>query len=119
MSIAMRTAHEDGESPAVAMSAFVDAAGVDQIPAGTGTTVKVAGKDVAIFNVDGEIHAIDDTCVHAGASLGSGRLEGKIVKCPAHGLRYDVTTGLVTTGGLGVASYPVKIVDGRILISVE
>jgi nitrite reductase/ring-hydroxylating ferredoxin subunit/alkylhydroperoxidase/carboxymuconolactone decarboxylase family protein YurZ len=76
-------------------------------------------QDIAIFNVDGNVHAIGDTCVHAGASLGSGKLNGRIVTCPAHGLRYDVTTGEVTTGGLRVDSYPVKIVDGRILIAVE
>ena len=52
------------------MPEFIEAARVDQIPPGTGTTVKVAGKDVAIFNVDGEVYAIGDSCVHAGASLG-------------------------------------------------
>jgi 3-phenylpropionate/trans-cinnamate dioxygenase ferredoxin component len=103
----------------MAMSEFIEAARVDQIPPGTGTTVEVAGKDVAIFNVDGDVYAIGDTCVHAGASLGAGRLNGSIVTCRAHGLRYDVTTGQVTTGGLGVASYPVKVVDGKIFITVE
>ena len=101
------------------MPEYLEAARMDQLLPGTGTTVVVAGKDVAIFNVDGSVHAIGDTCVHAGASLGSGKLNGRIVTCPAHGLRYDVTTGEVTTGGLQVASYPVKIVDGRILIAVE
>jgi nitrite reductase/ring-hydroxylating ferredoxin subunit len=42
-----------------------------------------------------------------------------MVTCRAHGFRYDVTTGQVTTGGLGVASYPVKVVDGTILIAVD
>ena len=101
------------------MPEFIEAARVDQVPSGTGTTVKVAGKEVAIFNVDGEVYAIDDSCAHAGASLGSGKLNGRIVTCRAHGLRYDVTTGQVTTGGFGVPSYPVKLVDGKILIAVE
>lgn len=100
------------------MSEFSEAARVDQLPPGTGTTVKVAGKDVAIFNVDGDVYAIDDTCAHAGASLGSGKLSGRIVTCRAHGLRYDVTTGQFTTGGFGVASYPVKVVDGKIMVAV-
>jgi 3-phenylpropionate/trans-cinnamate dioxygenase ferredoxin subunit len=103
----------------MAMPEFMEAARVDQIPPGTGTTVNVAGKDVAIFNVDGAVYAIGDSCVHAGASLGAGRLNGCMVTCRAHGFRYDVTTGQVTTGGLGVASYPVKVVDGTILIAVD
>jgi nitrite reductase/ring-hydroxylating ferredoxin subunit len=101
------------------MLEFVEAARLDQIPAGTGTTVKVAGKDVAIFNVDGTVYAIGDTCPHAGQSLGSGKLNGKIVTCRGHGLRFDVTTGEVTTGGFGAGCYPAKVVDGKILIAVE
>jgi len=98
---------------------FVDAAALAQLAPGTGTVVTVGGKGVALFNVDGTVYAIADSCAHAGSSLGAGKLQGRIVTCRAHGLRFDVTTGLVTTGGLGVASYPVKVVDGRILVAVE
>lgn len=101
------------------MPEFVEAARLDQVPPGTGATVKVAGKEIAIFNVDGNVYAIGDSCAHAGASLGAGKLNGKIVTCRAHGLRYDVTTGQVTTGGFGVASYPAKVVDRKILIAIE
>jgi nitrite reductase/ring-hydroxylating ferredoxin subunit len=87
------------------MADFVDAARLDQIPPGTSTVVRMADKDVALFNVDGYIYAIADSCAHAGASLGAGKLSGKIVTCRAYGLRYDVTTGQVTTGGFGVAAY--------------
>jgi len=101
------------------MANFVVVGSADQVPIGRGVTFKVSGKDVAVFSVDGFLHAIDDTCVHAGASLGAGKLNGKIVACPGHGMRFDVTTGDVTSGGLRVASYPVKVVDGKILIAVE
>jgi len=101
------------------MPEFVEAAHLDEIPAGTGTTVNVAGKTLAIFNIDGIIYAIDDSCAHAGASLGAGKVNGRFVTCRAHGLRYDVTTGQVTTGGFGVASYPAKVVDGKILIGLQ
>jgi nitrite reductase/ring-hydroxylating ferredoxin subunit len=103
----------------MAMREFLEAARVDQIAPGTGTTIKVADKEIAVFNVDGDLYATGDSCPHAGASLGSGKLSGKIVTCRAHGLRYDVTTGQVTTGGFGVASYPVKVVDGKILIALD
>ena len=53
------------------MSEFVEAARVDQIPPGTGTTVKVADKEIAIFNVDGNFYVMGDSCPHAGASPGS------------------------------------------------
>jgi 3-phenylpropionate/trans-cinnamate dioxygenase ferredoxin component len=101
------------------MTQFTEAARLDEVPVGTGTTFKVGGKDVAIFNVEGQIYAIADSCVHAGASLGAGKLEGKVLTCRAHGMRYDVTTGEVTSGGLRVAAYPVKVVEGKILIAVD
>ena len=103
----------------MAMLEFIEAARLEQIPPGTGTTVKIAHKEVAIFNVDGEVYAIADSCAHAGASLGAGKLNGRVVTCRAHGFRYDVTTGEFTTGGFGVAAYPVKVLDGKILIAVD
>lgn len=46
-----------------------------------------------LFDIDGELHAIEDSCPHAGASLFSGRLDGPWLQCPAHGLRFDLATG--------------------------
>ena len=102
------------------MAEFVEAARLHQVAQGTGTTVTVAGKDLALFNVDGLVYAMDDACLHAGGSLGSGQLEGKIVTCPAHGWTYDVTTGsTMNVPDYGVSCYPVKIVDGKVLIAVS
>ena len=67
------------------MTAFVEIARLDQIPPGSGSRFTTAGKDVAVFNLDGTIWAIDDTCPHAGGSLGMGKLDGTIVTCPVHG----------------------------------
>ena len=48
-------------------------------------------------------------CLHKGASLETGALDGKVVTCRAYEWRYDVTTGgTMNVPGYGVASYPVK-----------
>jgi 3-phenylpropionate/trans-cinnamate dioxygenase ferredoxin subunit len=102
------------------MAEFLETIELDRLPPGRSKVVRVAGKDVALFNVDGNIYAIDDACAHAGVSLGSGKLRGNIVTCRGHGFRYDVITGHCTSiSGLRVASYPVSIVDGKILVSVS
>jgi nitrite reductase/ring-hydroxylating ferredoxin subunit len=101
------------------MADFIEAARVDEVPVGTGSSFQVGDRRVAIFNINGNIHAIGDACAHAGASLGMGKLNGKIVTCRAHGMRYDVTTGEVTTGGLRVPVYPTRVEDGKILIAIE
>ncbi len=59
------------------------------VPPGTGRVVGEA----ALFNVGGRFFATANRCLHKGAALGDGRLEGCIVACPLHGWRYDVTTG--------------------------
>jgi nitrite reductase/ring-hydroxylating ferredoxin subunit len=99
---------------------YYEAADLSQVKPGSGTTVTVQGKDVALFNVDGQVYAIDDACIHQGLSLGSSKLEGKVVTCRAHGWRYDVTTGsTLHVPGYGVAAYPVKIADDKILVAVD
>ena len=102
------------------MTDFVEAARLDQIPAGTSCFVRIADKDIALFNVDGNIYAIADTCAHQGSSPAQRTLAGKVVTCRSHGWRYDVTTGYLTSSpGFGVASYPVQVVDGTIMVAIR
>ena len=102
------------------MPEFIEAAQLDQIPPGTGTTVTVAGKELALFNVDGTVYATNDSCLHAGGSLGfAGKLECKIVTCRLHGWKYDVTTGnMPLAPGMNLGCYPVKIEQDKIFIEV-
>jgi nitrite reductase/ring-hydroxylating ferredoxin subunit/alkylhydroperoxidase/carboxymuconolactone decarboxylase family protein YurZ len=99
---------------------FVEALELAELPPGRATTVSIDEKQIALFNVDGDVFATNDSCPHAGGSLGWGILDGKIVKCRSHGLRFDVTTGRVTGGaGPGVASYATKIDSGKIYVKTS
>jgi 3-phenylpropionate/trans-cinnamate dioxygenase ferredoxin component len=102
------------------MADFIEVARIDRLPPGSGAPFTAADNDIALFNVDGTICAIADTCPHAGGSLGLGKLNDKTVTCPVRGMKFDVTTGCFSgTSDFGVASYPVKVVDGKILVSVS
>jgi nitrite reductase/ring-hydroxylating ferredoxin subunit len=70
-------------------------AAVGEIPPGTGKAFVVGGRRIALFNVDGRFHAIDDLCTHDQASLAEGTLAGTTIVCPWHGAEFDVTTGRV------------------------
>jgi 3-phenylpropionate/trans-cinnamate dioxygenase ferredoxin subunit len=104
----------------VAMADFVEVAQLDQIAPGNSKMVYVEEKSIALFNVDGMIYAIDDSCLHQGSSLAQGKLNGKIVTCRGHGWKYDVTTGSLTLNPeSSVASYSVKIIDGKIMVDTS
>ncbi|BBH45725.1 Rieske (2Fe-2S) protein [Pseudomonas sp. KU43P] len=89
-----------------------------RVPAvGERCLVEAEGKSVALFNVGGRLLAIDDSCPHQGSSLCAGKLEGAVIQCRAHGLRFDLASGyLLNAKALKVASYPVQVEDGRVFI---
>jgi nitrite reductase/ring-hydroxylating ferredoxin subunit len=101
------------------MAGLVKVCKKGDLAAGSGKTVDVNGKAVAVFNVEGTFYAIDDTCVHRGGPLGEGELDGKIVACPWHGWRYDVTTGVNQLNpAVTVSKYEVKVEGDDVLVSV-
>lgn len=103
-----------GENPQ-----FQKVAGKSEIAPGTGKTVTVAGKPIALFNVGGTFHAIDNVCRHRGGPLGEGDLEGSTVTCPWHGWQYDVTTGTgLTNPAVKVSCYSVKVEGDSVLVAV-
>ncbi len=90
---------------------WVRVADVREIPPGSGTrVVGLADKPIALFNVDGAFHAINDVCPHRGGPLSRGALRGSVVICPWHGWTFDVRTGRPDhPGGHRVATYHVKV----------
>lgn len=102
------------------MSRYVRVAALSQVPVGGRWLVFVDGKGIVLFNLAGEVYALEDSCPHQGASLFSGKLEGPVVQCRAHGMRFDVRTGQMANGaGLCVKSYPVAIADGEIRLELD
>ncbi len=77
---------------------FVKVAETSEIPMGKTKKVKLEEKEILIANVDGNYYAIENRCTHAGGDLSKGSLDGKMVTCPRHGSRFDVTTGKAVSG---------------------
>jgi 3-phenylpropionate/trans-cinnamate dioxygenase ferredoxin subunit len=99
---------------------YVRVAALDGIPSHRGRPAFVDGKVIALFRVGGDVYALDDSCPHAGSSLSAGRLNGAVVACPTHGLRFDVRTGrMCGIDGLCVKSYPARVVDGAVEVGIE
>lgn len=76
------------------MSNFIKVATRGEIEIGASKLVEVADVRVALFNLDGEIYAIEDVCTHDGGPLVEGEIvNGCQVMCPRHGARFDIRTG--------------------------
>ena len=86
----------------------VRVAGSEEIPPGHARVVEVAGRSIAVCNVDGRYYGVDNECPHRGGPLGEGDLEGTVLACPWHAWRWDVTTGAnVNNPAVRLACYTV------------
>jgi 3-phenylpropionate/trans-cinnamate dioxygenase ferredoxin subunit len=90
-------------------------------PPGSARAVEVAGRSVALFNVEGTIHAIDNDCTHDGGPLSEGVVSDGCVVCPWHGAEFDLSTGKVLTPPAveDVRSYNVVVSGEDISIEIE
>ena len=77
---------------------------------------------VGVFNIDGELYALEDRCSHDDGPLveGDWEPEERVVICPRHGSRFDLRTGrpLSLPAYLPVQTYPVRVEDGIVKVEV-
>lgn len=100
---------------------WIDAAALDAVPAGDVVGVAVAGKDIALYEVEGEIFATSNVCTHGHARMSDGFLEGREIECPLHQGRFDVCSGKALCAPLteDIPTFPVKIENGRIYVALD
>jgi nitrite reductase/ring-hydroxylating ferredoxin subunit len=92
----------------------------EDLPAGRGATIELdGGKELALFNVAGQFHAIENFCPHRGAPLAAGNLCDHTIECDWHGWRFDVRTGAcLTNPAQPVETYEVVVEDGWIKVLI-
>lgn len=102
------------------MSERIKVATVNQLGPGQRKLIKVRGKEIVLFNVDGSIYAINNSCPHSTGPLSEGRLFNHIVTCPWHGSQFDIRNGQCYSGPAtkDVSSYPVHLEGDAVFIEV-
>ena len=102
------------------MSGFIEIAKTCEIAPGEAKMVEVEGEKIAIFNLEGDYYAIDNTCPHARGPLSEGEVKGEEVICPWHGSEFNIKTGeaLRPPARRGVKSYKVQVEGSIIKIEV-
>jgi 3-phenylpropionate/trans-cinnamate dioxygenase ferredoxin subunit len=101
---------------------------------GSRATVDADGRSIVVFNVDGRLYALRNTCPHQGAELACGTLGGtmipsrpyeyvfgledRVLRCPWHGWEFDITDGqsLFAPGRVRVKTYAVRLDDDKVVV---
>ena len=98
---------------------FVKVATLANVPPGAVFEALHGEDSYAICNRNGEIHALNGICPHAGGPLGQGALEGDMLVCPWHAWNYDCRTGVSDADeDVKVETYAVKIDGDAILVDL-
>ncbi|MFZ6030222.1 MAG: Rieske (2Fe-2S) protein [Chloroflexota bacterium] len=97
---------------------YVEIAPVTDCPPGERLFVEIGDMPVVVFNIAGQLFAIEDTCSHDGNPLDDAPLEGYEVICPRHGARFDARSGkaLALPAVEDIAAYPVHVEAGKIFL---
>ena len=114
---------------------------VEDLQEGDRTMVEVDGREIGVFNVEGEYYAIENDCCHLGGPVCEGKVTREIVAehpepgrrveerfsdnptiaCPWHGYEYELSSGdHIGVGDPSLTTFDVIVEDGVIhLDSVE
>ena len=92
-------------------------ASMKDLPVGESIEVTCGNHIVALFNDQGTIYALDGVCPHQGGPLGKGVLEERVVTCPWHGWRFDVSNGQCNLSAAIVQpKFETKVEDADIFV---
>ncbi len=100
---------------------WTDIGALTDIPLRGARIVKTPAGCMAVFRTDeAEVFATSNKCAHKGGPLAEGIVHGKQVTCPLHNWVYSLETGEAQGADEGsIATYPVKIEDGRLLLDTD
>lgn len=115
-------------------------ASADELSDGDRIIVQVKGRDIGVFNIDGEYYAYTSWCAHQGGPACEGRItgtmeancnpetrniekkwgrDGEILLCPWHGWEYDLKTGqALPREDVKLPSCPIREEDGDVIVSL-
>jgi nitrite reductase (NADH) small subunit len=104
------------------MSEFIKVANTSDLPGGRAVVIEVGGRTIALFNVNGEFFALDNTCMHRGGPLSDGFVDKNnlTVQCPWHGWIYSLATGASPMDSMArVEKFEVKVEGEEVMIALD
>ena len=79
------------------------------------------GTSVLVVRAGRTLAAIENECPHLGQRLSDGQVSGRVIRCAAHGYRWDLVTGQSVQGlrlqrRRPLREVPVRLVGDRIML---
>jgi nitrite reductase/ring-hydroxylating ferredoxin subunit len=98
----------------------VTAGPLDALPVGRPVLFVSAGRRVALVRLGETVHALEDSCPHAGGPLSEGAVLSGTLICPYHTWMWDLVTGECREPARGdrVAVYPAGVEGGRVWVDL-
>lgn len=116
-------------------------ASADELNDGERLIVELEGREIALFNLDGEYHALLNWCAHQGGPCGEGKIsntitdaefdrdtlevslewgkDNEILNCPWHAWEYDICSGeCLSRDGVALPSFPVSVENDDLVVSI-
>lgn len=103
------------------MSDWVDACAADEIDEEDVIRWDHGGRTFALYHSpEGEFFCTDGLCSHEQVHLAGGLVMDHVIECPKHNGQFDYRTGEAKRAPACVhlATYPVKVEGGRVLVQV-
>jgi 3-phenylpropionate/trans-cinnamate dioxygenase ferredoxin subunit len=105
------------------VSSVIDVCPLNELAPGQVRVVTWEDLEIGVFNVAGELYAIEDRCTHDDGPLAEGTLDQAActIECPRHGSLFDLRTGKPKTlpAYVPVDTFPVIIDQDMIKLEVE
>jgi chlorite dismutase/nitrite reductase/ring-hydroxylating ferredoxin subunit len=95
-------------------------AAIADIPEGASATAFAGGEQIALFNVAGEVYAVEARCTHGSGPLVEGTIAGTTLTCAWHESQFDLARGCEITRGPAVRpprTYAVQLRDGGVWVA--
>ncbi len=101
----------------------LDVCPLAELGAGSMRLVHDGTRGIGVYNLAGELYALEDRCSHDDGPLCEGDFDAEtgVVVCPRHGARFDIRTGeaIQLPATEPEPRYEVKVEDGQVLVATR
>ncbi len=113
----LQTENEANAEPTERADGFLYVAEARAVQEDAGLAVEAGGKELALYRIGEQIHAVDNACPHEGAPLTQGSVQDGVITCPWHGWTFNACSGCsLDPAGHALGAYETLVEDGKVYV---